>query len=138
MALEWTEDLTVGVEKIDSQHREMFQRIAAFRAALRQGMARSEIEQTFAFLEGFVADHFTTEENYMRRYGYPGILDHRAEHESFARDFSEFKKRWKELNVAGEITSFLELEMERRFTSWLTDHIGSTDKQMAAYLLERM
>lgn len=29
MPIEWTEDLAIGEEKIDNQHREMFQRIKA-------------------------------------------------------------------------------------------------------------
>jgi hemerythrin len=138
MDSEWTEELTGGVEKIDSQHKEMFQRINALRTALRQGAAQSELDATFTFLEGFVADHFALEEKYMRRYNYPGILAHRAEHEGFARDLFEYKKKWRELSSRNEFTSFLEIEMERRFTAWLTDHIGKTDKKMAAFLIERM
>jgi hemerythrin len=138
MDSEWTEELTVGVEKIDSQHKEMFQRINALRTALRHGAAQSELDATFGFLEGFVADHFAMEEKYMRRYSYPGILTHRAEHEGFARDLFEYKRKWMELISRNEFTSFLELEMERRFTAWLTDHIGKTDRKMAAFLLQKM
>ena len=137
MAPEWTEDLTVGVEKIDSQHRELFKRINSLRTALRDGSARDETEKTLEFLEQYVQEHFAMEENYMRKYGYHGIMAHRTEHEGFVKDLNEYKAKWKELNREGEITSFLEIEMERRFSQWLADHIGRTDKAMGEFILKK-
>lgn len=137
MAPEWTPDLTVGVEKIDLQHQELFRRIDALRGAIRGGSARGETERTLRFLEEYVREHFAMEEDAMRRTGYPAVLAHRAEHEGFVQDLEAYKKRWKDLTARGEITSFLELEMQRRFSSWLADHIGRTDKIMGAFLLKQ-
>ena len=35
--MQWTEDLTVGVEAIDNQHKELFSRINSLADAIRQG-----------------------------------------------------------------------------------------------------
>lgn len=137
MASEWTADLTVGVEKIDVQHQELFRRINSLREALRTGAAREETEKTLTFLEEYVQEHFALEEGYMRRTGYHGIMEHRTEHEGFLRDLGEYTRKWKDLNAKGELTSFLEIEMQRRFSFWLADHIGRTDKAMGEFILKK-
>jgi hemerythrin len=58
--LEWTSALAVGIEEIDSQHRELFLRVARVRDAAFAGDA-SEIERTLAFLHRYVAFHHDAE-----------------------------------------------------------------------------
>jgi len=78
------------------------------------------------------------EETYMRQFTYHGILAHRSEHEGFIRDFTEFKGKWKDQNARNEITSFLELQMARRFSAWLVEHIAKVDKELGAFLADKL
>ncbi len=74
----------------------------------------------------------------MRRHGYREVFAHETEHASFARDLVDFKRRWKELYKQGEPTSFLELQMERRFSGWLREHICKMDKELGAFLADKL
>jgi hemerythrin len=49
--MQWTEDLTVGVEAIDNQHKELFSRINSLADAIRQGKCTYIIHGVVTFLE---------------------------------------------------------------------------------------
>ncbi len=134
----WSDDLSTGIERLDNEHKELFQHISALRAATRAGNAREALHNTLRFLEGYVKEHFDAEVEYMRRFEYPGILQHEAEHDQFIASLAEFKKELAELDSRGEITSFLGIEIERKLTAWLADHVGSTDRKMADFLAGKM
>lgn len=138
MELQWSRDLSVGVDEVDNQHKELFKRINSLRAAMGQGKGREEIGKTVKFLEEYVVEHFSTEEKYMDRYGYPAYAAHRSAHAAFIKDFGDLKKRLETLESQGAITSFLTIEMQRRLYDWLINHIGNVDKAMGAFLSEKM
>jgi hemerythrin len=138
METEWSEDLSIGIEPIDSQHKELFRRIAALRAGLRSGQGRSALLETLDFLAEYVDVHFSSEEKYMQRYDYPNTFTHRQAHEKFIREIADYKKEMKSLDAANEITSFLGIAVERRLADWLKDHIGVMDKKLGTYLAERL
>ena len=63
MAIEWTEDLATGVNKIDNQHKELFKRINNLLEACNQGRGKNEVEKVIKFLDDYVIIHFSEEEN---------------------------------------------------------------------------
>ena len=40
----------------------------------------------------YVTEHFSTEEEYMKKYNYPKLEAHKAEHVNFMDFYSEFQK----------------------------------------------
>ena len=56
--MEWTEDLAVGVNAIDSQHKELFKRINNTRVGHKQHRCREEIDGTIKFLEDYAGSTF--------------------------------------------------------------------------------
>ncbi len=134
MELRWTNDLSVGVQEIDNQHKELFERINNLRAAMSQGKGRAEIGKTVKFLEEYVVEHFSMEEKYMGKYSYGAYLVHKAEHEAFIKDFADFKKKLEGLELRGGITSFLTIDVQRRLVDWLLNHIAKIDKALGAFL----
>jgi hemerythrin len=134
----WSQDLSIGIELLDSQHKELFQHISTLRAALRAGTSRDTLFKTLSFLEEYVVVHFDAEVQYMRRFDYPGINEHETEHQKFIKALADFKKELQTLESRGEITSFLGIEIERKLSGWLADHIGNIDKKMGAFLAERL
>ena len=133
------QDLTTGIDEIDGQHREFLAHLRSLREALLSGVGgRERLMRTFRYLDEFVVRHFDTEERYMRRHNYPGILLHQKEHAQFARTFEELKQKVLDLDARGEITAFLAIEVEHRLEKWLADHILLVDRKMADFLTERM
>lgn len=129
---EWTERLSVGVETIDAQHRELFASINALLAD-NGTAAPGEIPRVVAFLEDYVTNHFGMEEIYMRRLSYPGYSFHKGEHVSFINEFYDLRD---ELD-AGGATPALADRMGRFFGDWLVNHIGKVDKALGAFLREK-
>lgn len=130
MPVEWTPDLSVGIEVIDEQHKEIFARAATLIEATRRGSGREELVQLIRFLEQYVVEHFAMEEQYMLQYGYGAYSGHKAEHEGFKRDFADLKNRY---DVYGA-TSELVMLTERRTAFWLKNHIGRVDRALGAFL----
>lgn len=45
MAIEWTDELATGVNKIDNQHKELFKRINNLLDACNQGKGKDEVKK---------------------------------------------------------------------------------------------
>ena len=73
MPFEWTKDLSVGIEAIDIQHRELFKRIDGLIMAVNDGKGTDEVHDIFRFLSDYIDSHFATEEKCMRILSYPGF-----------------------------------------------------------------
>ena len=128
----------IGIAEIDKQHQELLDRMDLLRDYMRRGQSRDAIRDTLKFLETYVVEHFATEVKYMNQYSDPDILRHKAEHETFLRDFTAFKEKFTSLQAQGEITTFLGVDIVRKLNDWFSNHIATVDKKMGEFLAERM
>jgi hemerythrin len=130
MAVEWDEYLSVGVEKIDDQHKELFRRINVLMEAINEGNGANQLVDAINFLEEYTVTHFSDEEGFMKETSYAGFESHRKEHEKFCRDVIALKNR-----VMTEGTTKMNvLKTSQAMISWLVQHIMATDKALAAHL----
>ncbi len=134
MPVQWTPDLSVGVNLIDDQHKELFKRVNQLLEATSQGKGKDEIGKTLQFLSDYVVTHFGTEEKAMIQHGYGGIAAHKAEHLAFLRDFGDLAKGY---DSQGASTSLV-LSLQRRVVDWLINHIGKSDKALGAFLKTKL
>jgi hemerythrin-like metal-binding protein len=79
-------------------------------------------------LVAYTATHFAREEEAMQKRAYPDAAAHLAEHEAFRQEIGEFMDRLR----AGD--TMLTLGVMKFLKNWLTDHILTVDKRLAAYL----
>lgn len=130
MTIEWQEELATGIEHIDSQHKEIFARFAAFSSACTTGCAQEELTNLIDFLERYTRDHFSDEETSMREAGYPGLPIQQENHAEFLDDIAGLKRKIvdKEPDMA-EI-----LEVKRLLIRWLIHHIKHLDMSFAEFL----
>ncbi|MGO9380066.1 MAG: bacteriohemerythrin [Dissulfurispiraceae bacterium] len=131
--IEWTEDLAVGIETIDSQHRELFAHINSLLGALENKMAAEEIHRLFTFLDSYVDVHFGVEQRYMGEYsnlGYADAEHHKSEHKAFVRDFREFRV---DLEAMEPSVQFI-AEFARWIVNWWLMHIQRIDKGLGIFL----
>jgi hemerythrin len=131
MAIQWTEDLSTGVAEIDSQHKELFLRVNGLIEACNQGKGRNEVEKVIRFLEDYVAEHFSAEENYMVKFSYPGYGIHRAQHLEFMEKFTNLKNQLESDGAGVHIV----VKTNHIVVDWLKNHIRKTDKILASFLL---
>jgi len=132
MALEWTTALSVGVEEIDSQHRELFRRAAG----LLEGMEKGEPEEIGGlvdFLHRYAVTHFGAEEALMREAHFPGYVRHKAEHDRFVSDLLALAREH-EKNGPG---AFISLKVNFWLERWLRGHVSETDAELGRFLARR-
>ena len=121
IAIHWTSDLTVGVEEIDRQHRQLFTLLADFYTNLQKGSGRDVQAKMLEDLMTYAGDHFTTEEAYLK--DHPDLPRHRLQHYSFIKQMNQFERDY----LLGNIS--LAIDMVSFVTDWLQDHISGTDKE---------
>ncbi|MCK4738680.1 MAG: hemerythrin family protein [Deltaproteobacteria bacterium] len=134
MKIEWTETLSVGVTAIDSEHRELFNKIGTLVDAMQAGKGAEEITYSLKFLDEYIETHFTHEENFIDEYYYPGGTTHKLEHDKFRKLFKEIKERLKaegpSKNLSIQTSSFL--------GQWWIDHINKVDRELGAFLQKKL
>lgn len=67
----WNESLSVGVDQIDEQHKELFKRVDQLFEAGKNQKAKEYIGELLDFLDDYTKKHFQEEEQYMQRIQYP-------------------------------------------------------------------
>lgn len=128
MPVQWTDDLATGIERIDEQHRELYQRVAGLHEAMRGGRL-DEVPAMVDYLQRYAVEHFAAEEKQMAAAGYPGLGQHRRLHQRFVEEFLEHRKR-----LSPQVTASAVVALSRWITAWLGDHVRKVDGEMARYL----
>ncbi len=130
MALEWSEDLSIGIDPIDRQHQEIFSKYDEFRNACKAGKGQESLTDMLDFLGRYVESHFRMEEKLMAQSDYPGKQAHIKEHQELTGKLHAFQRQ---LSEQGPSISLL-AGFNRSFLDWLVDHIRKTDMNMGHYL----
>ncbi len=132
MPLQWTPALSVGVDEIDDQHRELFRRAARLLDGLKKGEPE-EIGGLIDFLYEYAVTHFGAEEDFMRQSRYPGYLRHKAEHDRFISDLLALASEHDRKGPG----AFMALKVNHWLVQWLTQHVSGTDRELGNHLARR-
>lgn len=130
MAIRWTRALSVGIADIDAQHKELFRRARVFADGLT-ARSRLEVGLLLSYLRAYAVTHFDEEEEAMREAAYPGFKRHKAEHDRFMRDLLRMTRDQERRGGPGVAPEALARFVEE----WLVEHVSSTDRAMARFLL---
>jgi hemerythrin len=128
--LEFDPILLTGVDEIDRQHREIFERVGALLEATRSRSSKEEVLRLVEFLGAYAVEHFAAEERQMARSGYPRLEAHRLEHRQFAKELGVLRD---ELASDGPTVLFV-IRVGNRVTEWLREHIYRTDRLLGEWL----
>lgn len=126
---EFTKKLETGNAIIDKEHRELFQAVNKLLEACGEGKGRASMDETIKFLNNYVNQHFSHEEQLQKQSGYPGIGAHRTFHEKYKQTLKEITDR---IAVSGP--TIAELGKLNGHISVLISHIGTEDKKLGAFL----
>lgn len=129
MPLEWTPALSVGIEEIDDQHRELFRRAGRLVEGIRRGDPE-EIDELVEYLHRYAVSHFGAEEAAMRGVRYPAYARHKAEHDQFIADLLELSVENDEAGGA-----FVAVKIDHWLSGWLRDHVSRVDTELGEYLV---
>lgn len=128
--MEWSEYLSVGNERIDGQHKEIFRQVNGFIDAINQGTGALKVLDVLNFLVEYTVTHFHDEEEAMRESHYPDLEQHHKEHEKFCRDVLGLKKQ---IEIKG-VNKIGILRTSHAMVNWLVRHILVADKALADHI----
>lgn len=77
MGIDWSDLMSVGINEMDDEHKELFIRINKLLASLMDDSIDSEMTEVVRFINEYIAYHFGNEEQLMASYDYPGLDDHK-------------------------------------------------------------
>lgn len=130
---EWQERYGIGVEHIDTAHRELFSVITRLRKTLSTGgNTRWTASEVIKYFKNYALEHFADEEAFMRSVGCKEYERHKAIHDG-VRD-----------RIIPRIYSYLEVsdysdEAVNQFCiigeKWLNKHILGHDRELIKYVL---
>lgn len=123
MAIEWNDDLSVGVKEIDEQHQEFIKILNHLFGLIYALKDRAELDAVLNILASYAKKHFDTEERYFDEYDYEFSDEHKQEHRKLIQQVTDFQSKFKagEEEITTELADFLE--------NWLVEHLGSQDKK---------
>jgi hemerythrin-like metal-binding protein len=124
--LKWSIKYATGVERIDTQHKRLFQMSEDFRAALDEGRAARVYRMLLDSLTGYARAHFGIEEECMEQCRCPAAEENTLAHVKFVEVLGGFHKRNAERGFdqaeAQRLVDFVD--------QWLADHIGRIDVRL--------
>jgi hemerythrin len=127
----WNDSYSVNIREIDRQHLKLVQIINDLNEAMLKGKANDVLAKLLRELVSYTKTHFSNEEGYLDRYGYPDIKAHKLQHSSFVEKISAFSDDFENgrMGVSIEIMKFLK--------DWLLKHIKGTDMRYVPFLTEK-
>ncbi|MDA8098398.1 MAG: bacteriohemerythrin [Nitrospiraceae bacterium] len=130
-SIDWSGALASGSTEIDTQHKELFQRINdLLNAQERGGMSREEVSRIVSYLSDYVVFHFGAEEKLMDTYSYSSASGHKAQHAQFIKVFQRLKDRMLHQGISAD----LQQETKELVVDWLLNHIKFSDRALGSAL----
>ncbi len=126
----WSDALSVGVDLIDDQHKELIKRLSAFLESLSSGADKGEIIKLMGFLQIYVKRHFEDEEKLQLMNDFPDYASHKQEHEAFKAKLIKLNARVLGDGGGEQVAE----EIRRTLLDWLVNHIQVRDKAIATFL----
>ena len=116
----WTEQLNIGIEVIDQQHRCIVEYINQLDDARSNNLSREEIRWLLNDLVDYTVSHFAFEESLQEEARYPFFKSHKKVHDLFALRVGEFQAKFEQgEDVSKGLNSML--------VTWLFNHIKRDD-----------
>jgi len=129
--LNWSDDYSVGIERIDRQHQKIVAFLNDLYEAMHAGKGKDALGKVLSDMVLYTKTHFKTEEDLMAQYNFPGYQDHKETHEKMAAKVLELSQQFRDGVITNpiQITNFLK--------KWLANHINNTDRKYGAFLVSK-
>lgn len=133
MGIQWRDSLSIGVEAIDSQHKELLTRFDRLLNACESGQGIEELQKLMTFLEDYVHTHFNDEEALQKLHRFPGYAEHHQQHLYF---IGRIKALREEVNSAGVLVHNV-IETNNLLLKWFLNHISKVDAELGRFLASK-
>ena len=131
--IDWSDDLSVGVELIDEQHKQLIEHLNNLSNAVKNYQGPTEIPDTLSFLIDYTDFHFSEEEQSMKAHNYPAYDTHKAKHEEFKTILAYMESEFRDDGPTAQLAE----SIDTLLVNWLLKHIKSVDVAFGAFLKEK-
>lgn len=131
LVLEWSQEDSVGVMVLDSEHEKFFQLTQKLYDAIRIGSSRGVIGALLGELYAYSVSHMTHEEDILELHSFPELEAHRAEHKHFRKKVREYMDEFDAGRTA------IALSLLKFLQEWFKTHIHETDQRYVQFLKEK-
>lgn len=126
--IKWTDEYSIGIEYIDQDHKKLLHLLNQFSIAYDYAQCEEFEREALEDLVSYTKYHFKREEKLMADYNYPGLIEHKEEHQAMIDTVEDYVKIYNKQghDSLKQVTNLLEF--------WLINHIKESDKQYRDYL----
>ncbi|WP_422446740.1 bacteriohemerythrin [Thermoanaerobacterium sp. DL9XJH110] len=124
--IRWKDEYRIGVEKIDEQHKKLFEIAGRAYDLLKNEFYIDKYDRIVEILnelKDYTVYHFNSEEEYMKSIGYRRFLSHKVEHDDFIEKINSVDFSKIDSNQDKYILDLLEF-----IVNWIDKHILGRDK----------
>ncbi len=128
MFINWNnEKHSIGIDKIDNHHKELFLLINQLHELLEQDQYQDEAIRILKRLYAYTSYHFISEESLFKEYNYPGINEHMEIHDAFKEKIKEYLE-----GVRSRMNYPLD-SLQDYLVEWVIKHIQGEDVKYAEF-----
>ncbi|MDD2367613.1 MAG: diguanylate cyclase [Desulfuromonadaceae bacterium] len=129
--LSWSEEYSCGVEKIDIQHKSLFESSNILLKMILSGMPASDISPVIDQLLDDICVHFRDEESILESASYPVLANHSLLHSTLLAEGKKMAQAFKESSLTtGDVFEFLVHNV-------VIQHMLGADKEFFPFLRGR-
>jgi len=126
--IQWNENLSVGIDVFDRQHKKLIDLINQLNDAMSVGKGKDVLGKILTELINYTQYHFSAEEKLFGQYAYPEAQAHIREHVNLTQKATDLKKAF---DSGKTIISVQTMDFLK---DWLNNHILKTDKKYGPFL----
>lgn len=136
MPIIWRDDMNVGVEEIDNQHKYLVCLINTIEAGVNCNLGKKLFVEQLSQLEAYTHFHFDREEKFQIEKLFPHSESNKTEHKQLIKRLEEIIENLK----SGEDTLLRQKDIGNLFEvlrEWLLDHILVEDMKMKDFFANK-
>ncbi len=128
--VQWNESLSVGISRIDLQHKNFIRLLNDLDESLSLGRSEALSDILWSLVD-YAKIHFATEEELFLLHDYPESKEHIQDHEAFNRKVAQLQSK------SGENINQIAAELLRFMREWLNNHVIQVDQKYSAFLISK-
>lgn len=131
--LTWDDSLLTGFEDVDLQHKKLIKIIDDVHTAMQltAGEYALHMSKNLKRLTDYTLYHFSEEETFMKKSGYPEFDAHKQAHDAFIARIND------QIGTLPQSNPDDGYQFYRFLGNWLIAHIAKADKAWAEWIRER-
>jgi hemerythrin len=128
--IEWRKHYEIGLKEVDDQHKHLVEILNEMIRAKNEDRINEVLGKILKELVDYTNYHFSSEEKYMMKYGYPGTTEHKAQHKMLVKQLVKILEELKsgKMQVGDKLFGILQ--------HWLIRHVLDHDKKFGYFLEE--